>query len=267
MSVDLFRKYKLAGAFALLSLTMPCSSLFAHGQGQAYIGVFGGGGGAVKTHVTQSGFAFNMPDPRDALLVDATGQSGDFGSAMAGGHFGYEFKLGKYVRPALEFEGFYLRSCGGEKTSSLFNPTFFEHDFVDKLPLRNVSFFGNFIFAVQLPWKWLEPYVGGGIGGAIVWIEKAHSQQDSPAEPGINHFNSKPTASDSAFTAQLKTGLRFNIHRHWRIFAEYRYLYLASTTYIFGFTEYSTHAPTSNWILDLGKLDYNLGVLGLEYKF
>jgi opacity protein-like surface antigen len=102
-----------------------------------------------------------------------------------------------------------------------------------------------------------------------MWIAGAHSEQDSPAEPGVNHFNSKSTASAGAFAAQFKGGLRFNVHRHWRLFAEYRYLYFASTNYMFGFTQYPElgHAPTSNWMVHLGQLGYNLGILGLDYKF
>lgn len=266
MLVDFFRKHKLIGTLALCALTMPGADLF----GDAYVGIFGGGGDTSKTHVTQRGFAFRYDSALDALSVVARGKSGNFSSGMGGLHVGYEFCASKYLRPAIEFETFYLSSCGGETTGILDNPTYFEHSFVDTFPLRMVTFFGHGILAVHIPCvKWLEPYVGGGIGGAAVWIAHARSEQDSPAEPGINHFNSKPSASSGAFAAQFKAGLRFNIHRRWRIFAEYRYLFIASTSYIFGFTQYATaeHAPTSNWIVHFHPLNYNLGVIGLEYRF
>ena len=249
-----------------MSLTAPCSNLF----GKFYLGAFGGGGKSDSTHVTQRGFAFNNPDPRLALSVKAQGHSGHFASGMVGGHIGYEVPTKICLLPSFEFEGFYLCAFGGKKTSFLFNPTLAVHAFVDTLPTRSVSFFGNVYLAFKIPHaKWLQPYVAGGIGGAIMWISHAHSEQDSPEEPGVNHFNSKPSASDSTLTAQFKTGLRFILNRHWRLFAEYRYLYQGSTTYMFGFTQYPQlgHAPTSNWILDLGTLHYNIGSAGLEYRF
>jgi opacity protein-like surface antigen len=261
----LFRKWILK-TLALASFTVPYPILF----GNLYIGAFGGGGEAYRTDVDQRGFAFNNPDPRMALSVMAKGESGRFGSSLAGGRLGYEFPTCTSLTPAVEFEGFYLRSCRGEETSFLYNPTLAEHAFVDTLPLRSVTFFGNATLSYQLPFlRWLEPYIGGGIGGAIVWLSQAHSEQDSPAEPGINHFNSKTTASDSAFTVQFKGGLRFHLACHWRFFAEYRYLYIAPTTYILGFTQYPQlgHAPTSNWILHLAKLQYNIGTAGIEYCF
>lgn len=265
MPLDLLRKTKLAGfTFALLSLSSPY--LFS----EAYVGVFGGGGNAYKVDVSQYGFAFRDPDVTQALHVLAEGKSGHFNSAMVGAHVGYDFSLGKYLLPAIEFEGFYLRACSGKETDFLINATFLEHAFVDTLPLRSFSFFGNVLLALHLPCvKWLEPYVGGGIGGAAMWISHAFSEQDSPAEPGINHFNSKSSASDGAFTVQFKTGLRFNVHKHWRLFIEYRFLHVASTSYNFGFTQYPSieHVPTSNWMLHLKELNYNLGTIGVEYKF
>lgn len=267
MTQFLLRKQVLATTVAFLSVTVPNATLFAN----FYVGAFGGGGDTEKTKVTQRGFAFNNVDPRAALSVHAKGTSGDFDSFIAGGHVGYEFPTGICLNPAVEFEGFYMRATSGKETGFLFNPTVFEHEFIDTLPLRAALFFGDVMIGLQFPkkFKWLEPYIGGGIGGGSVWMHHAHSEQDSPAEPGVNHFNSMPSASTSAFAAQFKAGIRFNATSNWRIFGEYRYLYIGRTTYLFGFTQYPQlgHAPTSNWVLELGHLKYNLGVAGVEYRF
>lgn len=267
MLTNLLKKYKLAATLAFCTLAMSHPYL----SGNAYVGVFGGGGASDEVTVKQRGFAFNTPDATAALAVIATGDSGNFASAIVGAHAGYDFETCMWLRPALEFEGFYLRACSGRETDFLFNPHLAEHAFVDKLPLRAMLFFGDFILAFQLPdpVAWLEPYIAGGAGGGVVWISRAHSEQDSPEEPGINHFNSNPSASDGAFAAQFKGGFRFNVHRHWRLFAEYRYLFIKATTYTFGFTQYPTaeHAPTSNWIVHLQGLNYNIGTIGLEFVF
>ncbi|MFI5333818.1 MAG: outer membrane protein [Chlamydiales bacterium] len=267
MSAYLFRKQALAMTLACVSLTT--SSLF----GGAYVGVFGGGGSTSKADVSQRGFAFNNPDPRLALSVDADGETGNLGAAIGGAHVGYEFPTGTRITPALEFEGFYLQATSGKETSAITNPTtvIAEHDFINTLPLRAALFYGDLLFAFEMPKKlsWLEPYVAGGIGGGTVWLHKARSEQMNPPEPGLNHFNSRPSASSGAFTAQFKGGLRFNVTDHWRLFGEYRYVYIASTNYTFGFTQYPEvgHAPTSNWLFDMNSLNYNLGVAGIEYRF
>lgn len=282
MSADLFRKQKFRVAVTACSLALSYSYADAQastveGQsvtGQPYVGVFGGGGDASKkTDVEQRGVAFNNPAGNAllALQVDAHGHSGKFGGWLAGAHFGYEFASGICLIPALELEGYYFRSTKGERTGFITNNTIAEHDFLDTLPFRAGVFVGEFILALRAPstakLHWLEPYVGGGIGGAVTWIDHAKSEQNSPAEPGINHFNSDSSASDGAFVGQFKAGVRFNFLSHWRLFAEYRYLHIPKTRYTFGFTQYSTHAPTSHWILNLGKLNFNFGVVGLDYKF
>lgn len=265
MGIGSLKKNGVALAFTLGSLAMS-SNLF----GGTYLGVFGGGGSTSKTHISQRGFAFNNADPRLALLVHATGRGGNYGVGLVGAHFGYEFDSGICLIPALGLEGFYLGSNSGEKVH-LNNPTFFEHDFHNKLPLRAGVLLGEFVLSLRAPstskWRWIEPYVGGGFGGGVLWIHHAKATQLSPAEPDVNHFNSRTTASDSALAAQFKGGFRFNLNSHWRLFAEYRYIYFPSTSYMFGFTQYPTHVPTSNWIVKLGKLNFNLGVVGLDYKF
>ena len=52
------------------------------------------------------------------------------------------------------------------------------------------------------------------------------------------------------------------------MFTEYRHVYVASTDYTFGQTDYpGEHLPTTKWNVDLGQQDYNLWVSGLSYHF
>ena len=52
------------------------------------------------------------------------------------------------------------------------------------------------------------------------------------------------------------------------MFTEYRHVYVASTDYTCGQTDYpGEHLPTTKWNVDLGQQDYNLWVSGLSYHF
>src|SRR5690606_20938403 len=110
------------------------------------------------------------------------------------------------------------------------------------------------------------PYIGIGAGMARLSIKGSDSA--NPSEPGINHFNSDPDASDTAFAVQLKAGFKGQISKNVRLFAEYRYLSINATDYKFGATDYpGVHLPTAPWHVDLGRQKYNLFVAGLQYKF
>jgi opacity protein-like surface antigen len=121
-----------------------------------------------------------------------------------------------------------------------------------------------------------KPYVGGGLGFAYVNVTNASSVQTGPGgiehEIGggqvINHFNSKTNASDYAFAGQFKLGLRAEVDKHWSAFAEYKYVYVDSTKFTFGNTNYpGTHAPTTNWQVNNDSMSFNTAVAGIEYSF
>jgi hypothetical protein len=58
----------------------------------------------------------------------------------------------------------------------------------------------------------------------------------TPGEPGINHFDSGPDASATAFAMQFKAGLKGEVARNLLLFAEYRHLTINPTQYTFGET-------------------------------
>ncbi len=61
----------------------------------------------------------------------------------------------------------------------------------------------NAVVAVQTPWSGrIFPYPGVGAGVARLSMQGANSI--NPSEPGINHFDSGPDASATAFAMQLR---------------------------------------------------------------
>ena len=278
------RKFKSLALMSFLSLTFaysyanasvaPASPFLPHGF---YLGAFGGGGESTNNHASQRGVAFFPPAAGGPLSVNARGDI-DGGAGFGGLDIGYEWQemrvytplvnLGWDLIPALELEGYYLRTT---QSGQLFNPTprLPEHDFKDTFPINTGVILIDPVVAFPLPFvgNIVYPYIGIGVGAAVLSINGADSAQLKPAEPGINHFNSNPDASDWTFAAQGKAGLRFNLTCNFRLLAEYRFLYLASTDYTFGNTVYPTHVPTSKWKVDFRRTMFNMGALGLEYVF
>lgn len=240
-------------------------------EGGFYIGMFGGLGTAESASLQQRGAVLLPPgSPLPILPVDAKGSTNSKGLAAGGIHVGYEWKrwdLGSHwgLRPAAEMEGLYLgkHSPVGEMPVM---PRVLGTQYVT-IPMTAGVFLANAVFTLQTPLTdKVLPYVGVGIGMASLSIHGSDSA--NPSEPGINHFNSNPDASDSAFVFQLKLGLKSEVYQNLFLFAEYRYISINSTSYTFGATDYpGLHLPTTEWHVDLGHQQYNLFIVGLQYKF
>jgi len=261
-----------------LLLALSCSGALADdGCGCAppgrgiYVGVFGGGGCSSISNVTQLGNALFLPSAGGPLDVHASGSSDNRGVGLVGLQIGHEWSGGSEgygwgLLPAVEFEGYYL---AGTQRADLDNPgtRLGEHEFVDTFPMDNAVFLTNVVLSFQTPSKALTPYIGGGIGAACISISGADSSQVNPPEAGVNHFNSGPDSSSWGFAAQAKAGLRIALTDHIYVFAEYRYLYVGSTTYIFGSTVYPTHTPTTDWTVHFNDMSHHMGVGGIGFSF
>ncbi|SEM89793.1 hypothetical protein SAMN05443254_104355 [Bradyrhizobium sp. OK095] len=237
-------------------------------SGGAYVGVFGGGGSRGGTDVSQFGTAFFPEIVGGPMAVDAKGRTSSGSVGFGGAHLGYEWSYGAYVRPALEIEGFYL--AGNQPRATLVNPTdrLPEHTFDDTFPTRTTVLLANMVVGFNTPYKSITPYIGGGIGGANVSINGATSTQTDPAEPGINHFNSRPDSSAWTFAAQAKAGARFALGDSGAyLFGEYRYLYVGDVNQVFGSTAYPAHAPTSPWMTSFGGTSHHLAAGGIGFGF
>lgn len=289
--LSLFSKNRLFTLLALLSLNTINTSLVADSypyeinsslseefccppQGnRLYIGGYGGGIYSNSTRLSQTGVAFFTEAEGGPLAVDARGNARKKSSGFGGVQVGYEWtncpiNIGCTdwnITPAVEFEAYFYRH---RTKGSLFNPTVRlpEHDFVNTLPMRvgvyliegvltlNHSCMGSF-----------SPYVGGGIGATNIRIRNANSLQIDPPEAGINHFNSKRHDSTWAFAAQAKAGIRYNFCEKFHIFAEYRFLFVDSSNYRFGSTNYPQHAPTTTWDVEVKNICYNAFAIGIQY--
>lgn len=239
-----------------------------------YISGFGGGGYSNFNGLSQRGAVFFPRENGGTLDVNATGNPNNKAAWFGGVNAGYKFATWQFctagnpwcLTPAAEFEGYYLNS---RLSGDVRNPTnrIPEHLFRDNFKMETGVLLLNSVLSFRSPRIFIEPYFGIGAGVAIISMRDADSFQLAPAEPDINHFNSSRSDSEWTFAAQAKAGLRFNVTKNVKIFAEYRYLYLSPTTYHLGFTQDPTHAPTSKWAVRFDSMNYNLANVGVEYSF
>lgn len=261
-------RFKLTLAIIASFVAAPAVAEQATPARGVYAGVFGGGGSSTAADVSQLGTAFFPDVAGGPLAVNATGRTDSGGVGFVGGQIGYE--LSSYpsvVLPAFEIEGFYLDT--GTRRATLQNPTnrLPEHIFDDTFPMNSAVFLANMVLSFPTSYAGVTPYIGGGIGGALVSIDGAKSLQTSPSEGALNHFNSGTDSSAWTFAAQVKAGVRVSLGRNAFVFGEYRYLYVGSVDQTFGSTVYPTHAPTSAWTVRLDETSHHLGTAGIGFNF
>ncbi len=244
--------------------------------GKIYVGVFGGGGASTNVSIAQYGTAFFPEDTIGPLAVNGFGHTDTRGVGIVGGQVGYQwssislnlFNSLSGITPAVELEGYYVGKSTftghdiNNETASL--P---EHDFLVSYPLNTAVFLANAVANFDLSnVNRVHPYVGAGIGAAVLSISGADSTQVAPPEGGVNHYNGNPSDKDATFAAQVKAGLNFDVTSNVNIFAEYRWLYVSNSDYRFGSTVYPAHVPTSPWLVELGSQSYNMGAAGIRFS-
>lgn len=251
--------------------------------GAFYIGGFGGGGGAQSASLAQKGTALYNYDAvhvylnnAGPLAVNAFGQSKSAGVWMAGGQIGYRFPdkfISNFysdltIAPAIELEGYYLgRSTINGDDINNETDRLADHDFRVTYPISTGAFLVNFVLHSSTLLKTnFHPYVGVGAGVAGVSIAGANSLQTSPLEVGINHYNSDTSDMAIALAAQPKVGISWHLQDKTNLFLEYRFLYLSSTDFNFGSTEYPTHVATTNWNVRIGSQYFNMVTAGIQFN-
>lgn len=247
-----------------------------------YVGAFGGGGSVTSGNLYQQGTALypygsdsGYINNKGPLAVNAEGASNSDSGWFVGGHVGYRWPAKSLnhigsnwtFAPASELEGYYL---GGTtiQGDDLNNATarLVEHYFHVTYPLQTGVFLVNAVLnANHSALERFHPYVGVGAGAAVISISGANSTQKVPSEPDINHYNSDSSDTSTAFAAQPKMGVSFDLSQHTSMFMEYRFLYLAASNYTFGSTSYPTHVATTNWDVKIGSQYYNMGSIGLQF--
>lgn len=234
-----------------------------------YLGLVGGVGSASSASLRQQG-GFYLPGPLGLrVAVDADGQADQTRVALGGIHAGYEWgqmRIGQTswsLQPATELEGLWMGKHSRQGGLPI-EPRVLGTQYVD-LPMTAGVLLANAVITFETPYsRRILPYLGAGVGLARLSIKGADSA--NPNEPGINHFDSHPQASDTALALQFKVGLKGRLTDHVSVFAEYRYLAINATQYVFGET-LPPHLPTDPWDVSLGRQTYNIVAVGLQYRF
>jgi len=273
-------KRRTSSFILLLGFTLPA---FANhppepatvtGPGKFYIGIFGGGGSSNNFNTSQFGTAFYPDSSGGPLAVNAFGNLNSKSASFFGAQLGYKAKeislhpsLQWTLAPAAELEGYSMSQSSF--SGDLINNTtrLPEHDFLVTYPMNRTVFLANAIISFNHPRLLVHPNIGFGIGNAIIRIAGANAAQTSPPEAGVNHYNTDPNDTNSTFAGQIKLGLSYDINKYVSVFADYRWLYLAGTHFIFGSTSYTTHPATSPWQVNMDAQKYNLGSIGIRLNF
>lgn len=235
-----------------------------------YAGLTGGWGTTASTRLRQRGTVLLGHSLR--LPIDADGSTGSHTHVSALGlQLGHAWRsraLGEtswHWQPAVELEGLRVGKHAPVGTMPV-RPRALGTQYVT-IPMTSTVVMAGGVVTLRTPYSQrILPYVGLGAGYARTSIEGSDSA--NPSEPGINHFNSDPDASDSAFALQARIGVSGEVHERLTLFAEYRHLSIAATRYRFGATDYpGEHPPTEEWDVDLGRQKFDLLLLGLRYRF
>lgn len=267
--------YFLIGLLALTNASFAMSKGELPGlfTGKVYVGIFGGGGSSNNFDIDQYGTAFYTEAEGGPLAVNAFGQADDHSLSFGGAQLGYQaqpivLSPGSQwsLAPAVELEGYYTNKSSFTETLSNNTDRLPEHDFSVTYPMRRTVFLTNIILTLNHPRIVIHPYIGVGVGGAIVQISNATSTQIAPPEPDINHYNANTSDEDTTFSGQIKVGLSYDIIKAITLFAEYRWLYLSSTDFTFGSTVYPGHPATSSWHVDMDPQKYNMGSAGIRFN-
>lgn len=242
-------------------------------HGKAYVGIFGGGGSSSNFNASQFGTAYFAEINGGPLAVNAFGHVNRHSAAFFGAQLGYqvqeifanssaEWRLGS----AAELEGYTTNKSSFSGNLNNNTVRLQEHDFLVSYPMRRTVFLANAILNFNSSRFLIHPYIGFGIGNAVIRISGAKAMQINPTEAGVNHYNSDTSDTTSTFAGQIKLGLGYDINKYFSIFAEYRWLYLASTQFTFGSTVYADHVETSSWQVKMNAQKYNLGTIGLRFS-
>lgn len=265
-------KLPISSSICLFSLTTLAFANYT--PGKLYLGVFGGGGSSNHFDGSQFATAFLTEAAGGPLAVNAFGQINDHNASFLGVQLGYQAQeiclsaSSEWIlAPAVELEGYWMHKSSFDGTLINNTARLPEHDFLVTYPMRRTVFLANAVLNFNSPCLLVDPYIGFGIGSAIVRISDASAIQASPPEEGINHYNANPSGTNSTFAGQIKLGLNYNLNECISFFAEYRWLYLANTHFVFGSTVYPTHAETSSWQVNLDSQKYNLGNVGVRFNW
>jgi opacity protein-like surface antigen len=253
-----------------------------------YFGIFAGGGVSDSDQIEASTRVIRLVSPPEIIEVDGAGAARKEGAVMAGVNVGYECRgwelagpRGWAILPALEFEQFYLGTT--QSSDRIFNPSEPgppDHVFTFDAPLDMAVFMPNLVLTLHTSTR-LHPYIGGGVGTAMVPVSGATLyQQSSPfntgfpngSEPNLNHFNTHPDAATWAFAYTARAGFRYDLGRNAYFFGEYKFIGIDPTHFTFGSTTpnggiVTVHNPTQAWNVHFDSLFEHMANAGIGFSF
>lgn len=239
-----------------------------------YIGVVGGG--AISDNDPARGDLDGPPGVLPTAFVQGSSIShaGAVGGLAVGKLFDcvlWQSGDGKFkLLPALEFEGVWVGQTYSTNVNGFLNPVPFAPGvFSFPLHFRADADVGLLTLNAKLllatPWGVL-PYVGAGFGGGIIELSNASLvTQAGPGAffpPGLNLLTSH-SASDVAPTAQGIAGLLFPIGPHWALLAQYNFVWIGNTNYVFQ----NILPPGDPFHVHAGDLFEHVFVGGVVYRF
>ncbi len=238
-----------------------------------YAGLFGGVAAPENYRVSQYATAFYTEAAGGPLAVNSFGSATASNTGIFGGKLGMQWapvvmmpnRPEWGLAPAVEIEGAMFSKNTFTSRTSNNTARLEEHTFNLSLPTQTNVFLANVVLNLESARLGrFSPYVGVGVGGAFTQITNADALQLAPPEAGVNHFNSNPDGKVGSVAGQVKVGLDVVICPYITLFAEYRWLYVAGSNYVFGSTVYPAHPATSPWQVSMDAQQYNEGALGLQ---
>ena len=139
-----------------------------------------------------------------------------------------------------------------------------QHRFENSMTMNSWNAATNLIFSYDVSTD-ISINGGLGVGFSAITMKDAKSFQSNPASAnasyemttenggGIaNHYNSQSIATDNIMFSQFRLGTKVKLIDNLALLVDARGMFVGESTFNFGSTIYSDHAPTDNWIYKMG---------------
>ena len=149
------------------------------------------------------------------------------------------------------------------------------HSFANSMTRKSWNAAANYIVSYNISPDF-SVNAGLGLGFTAITLDEAKSLQSTPATSGqafemttengggpANHFNSRTIASDNVMFTQFRLGSKYKVAQNVAIRFDARAMSVGESTFNFGSTKYSDHAPTDNWMYMIGQNTAYTITLGL----
>lgn len=162
-------------------------------------------------------------------------------------------------KSSADFETFNINSTHSATNINDVSARLPEYAFQVRYPTKTKIFLARGTLKVHNPnWKTLHPYVGMGLGSALMSLSGMNTQStEAPVYP----LNSEANLSKWVLSFQPKIGMNLDLNQRTSLFIEYRYLYAAQNQLAFNsLFNSSLNSPSANaW-------HSNMGTVGIKFS-